>query len=181
MTTRIMSTAIYIEDYSAKSFVVRGETRECKESLKALGGKWNSSLTDKETGDKFGAWLFWSDKRKELDAWLDKGCSEVESTHGTKEPTRAISNSGDRQIIARLERMEEMMEEMMEMLSGVCVGYAYKPPSRQSPTKAKAVKKETASAPSRTKEVVLEEEDDDIPVTPPKRLLGAKRLVVRKK
>ena len=39
-----MSSAVYIEEYSPKSFVVRGETKEYKEALKALGGKWNSSF-----------------------------------------------------------------------------------------------------------------------------------------
>ena len=54
-----MSKALYIESYTDKSFVVRGtETKTHKDNLKLLGGKWNSSLTDKSNGEKFGAWIY---------------------------------------------------------------------------------------------------------------------------
>lgn len=62
---------IFIETYSAKSFVVRGDTTPFKDNLKDMGGKWNSKLTDKKTNEKFGAWLFWSDKRDELTKWVE--------------------------------------------------------------------------------------------------------------
>lgn len=68
---------VYMEDYSAKSFVVRGGTRPHKESLKALGGKWNASLTDKETSKKFGAWLFWSNHKTRVTKWMDEGMKTV--------------------------------------------------------------------------------------------------------
>ena len=35
-----------VEDYSEKSIVVRGDTKEHKDALKQLGGKWNSRLRD---------------------------------------------------------------------------------------------------------------------------------------
>ena len=71
-----MSNAVFIEDYTTKSFVVRGNTKEHKDSLMAMGGKWNNGLSDKETGDKFGAWLFWSDKRKEIQTWIEKSTKD---------------------------------------------------------------------------------------------------------
>ena len=77
-----MSKAIYIEEYSAKSFIVRGDTRIYKESLKRMGGKWNSRLTDKKTGNKFGAWLFWSDKREEIQNWIDNDFPPLKSSIG---------------------------------------------------------------------------------------------------
>ena len=61
---------MFIEEYSAKSFVVRGETTPHKDKLKDMGGKWNSRLTEKNFIDKFGAWLFWTDKREEVEKWL---------------------------------------------------------------------------------------------------------------
>ena len=37
--------SLLIEDYSDKAIVVRGEkTKECKETLKELGGKYNANL-----------------------------------------------------------------------------------------------------------------------------------------
>jgi hypothetical protein len=82
-TINMAALNVELQDYSEKSFVVRGEgTREHRESLKAMGGKWNSRLTDKATGEKFGAWLFWSDKRSEIEKWVDGGCEPVEPRSG---------------------------------------------------------------------------------------------------
>ena len=92
-------SAVYIEKYSDKSFVVRGDTRPHRESLKAMGGKWANRLTDKETGEKFGAWLFWTQKRGELDGWVSGGCKPVEGSQasgedfGTVKQPRATNNS----------------------------------------------------------------------------------------
>lgn len=38
--------SVTIENYSERSFVVRGETKEYKDILKRLGGKWNPNLRD---------------------------------------------------------------------------------------------------------------------------------------
>ena len=48
---------IILEDYSEKSMVLKGDTRQYKEDIKKLGGKWNSNLTDKKSGDK----IWWMD------------------------------------------------------------------------------------------------------------------------
>ena len=46
------SIEVTMEKYSEKSFVVKGETTDIKETMKSLGGKWNSRL-------KCGpAWIF---------------------------------------------------------------------------------------------------------------------------
>tara|TARA_B110000259_G_C14022941_1_gene403701 strand:+ start:3094 stop:3486 length:393 start_codon:yes stop_codon:yes gene_type:complete len=70
-----MSSKIQIQEYSEKSFVVRGETMPFKDSLKNLGGKWNSRLSEKHSEEKFGAWLFFNAKRSEVDQWFYKGCN----------------------------------------------------------------------------------------------------------
>jgi hypothetical protein len=53
--------------YSAKSIVLTGDTRMYKEEIKALGGKWNSRLTNKETKEKFGGWIFPSTFKDKVD------------------------------------------------------------------------------------------------------------------
>lgn len=114
---------IYIEDYTAKSFVVRGETREYKDALKAMGGKWNPTLTDKQTGTKFGAWLFWSDKRKEIDDWFENGCPDVEGvTRNPSSPTHTFGSSGglDRQTALTIKNLEEKVDRMSKMLESIC-------------------------------------------------------------
>ena len=66
-----MSTNMQIEDYTAKSFVVRGDTTPYKEALKDMGGKWNSRLFDKKSQETFGGWIFWTDKRIDVTKWFN--------------------------------------------------------------------------------------------------------------
>jgi hypothetical protein len=120
---------IYIEDYTSKSFVVRGETRDYKDALKSLGGKWNSRLTDKSTGDKFGAWLFWADKRDELEKWLSEGCSVTSAnnsykttgmtgTSSTSTATHAKTTAvADSNVLAILQRLEAKIDTLTKLLN----------------------------------------------------------------
>ena len=80
-----MSSSLQIVSYTDKSFVVIGDTKTHKDSLKNLGGKWNGSLTNKETGEKFMGWIFYSSKKREIQSWIDTGCKPI--------PTNSISNS----------------------------------------------------------------------------------------
>ena len=80
-----------IETYTIKSFVVRGDTTPHKTVLKDMGGKWNSNLTDKKTSEKFGAWLFWADKRDEIATWL-KGVSTIKPEIGESLPRTHLSS-----------------------------------------------------------------------------------------
>ena len=71
--------AIRIIPYTDKSFVVVGDTKPHKDSIKNLGGKWNASLTNKETGEKFMGWIFFLNKGKqnEVQNWIDGGCLPI--------------------------------------------------------------------------------------------------------
>ncbi|HDX8454764.1 TPA: hypothetical protein RQN21_004371, partial [Aeromonas hydrophila] len=57
--------AIYLEDYTEKSFVVRGDTKSKKEELKSLGGKWI------KTRDGSSAWNFSKKKIEEVGKLLE--------------------------------------------------------------------------------------------------------------
>ena len=145
--------SIFIEDYTTKSFVVRGDTRETKDSLKALGGKWNSSLTDKDTGDKFGAWLFWSDKRKELDSWVKKGCPKIDANVGTNVGANVGNTSVNRTSLeAKIDALTKMVEELC----------------RHHQINVSTTGKKTLLPDSDI------ESDDDTPIVKPKRLLTSK-------
>ena len=65
-------TDIIIQIYSPKSFVVKGDTTKHSQELSNLGGKWNSKLTDAQSGEKFGAWIFPNSKRNTIEEWLRK-------------------------------------------------------------------------------------------------------------
>ena len=159
-----MPTTLYIQEYSPKSFVVRGETREYKDSLKALGGKWNSSLTDKQSGDKFGAWLFWGEKRKEINEWIEKGCkvvndcSQPNSSERTQRSSAFSSESYNRDPIASLEAKIDALTKMVENLC------------RHHKIEYLSDDKRRVKAPMLLDSDV--ESDDDVPPVKPKRLLG---------
>jgi hypothetical protein len=56
---------LHIIDYSEKSFVVRGDsTKDYKERLKELGGKWNANLKDG------GGWIFSNNNREKVNDWI---------------------------------------------------------------------------------------------------------------
>jgi hypothetical protein len=73
---------IEIKQYTEKSFVIVGDTKPLKDSIKSFGAKWNSSLTDGETNEKFGGWILFNDKKQEVADWIESGC-----------PTRYTSSS----------------------------------------------------------------------------------------
>lgn len=61
---------IFLADYSKYSFVVSGDgTKEHKEELKKMGGKWNPNLTLNGTAIK--GWIFSLKKKNEVQAYLD--------------------------------------------------------------------------------------------------------------
>ena len=106
-----MTSKIIIQDYTDKSFVVRGDTTIYKDVLKDLGGKWNSRLTDKDTGDKFGAWLFWTEKRNEVENWLRNG-GEI-TKKNTNEPLFKNDTQSD---ITQLHKKIDNLTKLVEIL-----------------------------------------------------------------
>lgn len=103
---------VFIEDYSEKSFVVRGETELIKEKLKSLGGKWSNGFTDKKTNEKFGAWLFWSAKKPEIQDFLNKGVfKEVDK--------RIPKLSKEKDMEKRIERLENMLDNILSIIGSL--------------------------------------------------------------
>ena len=158
-----MSSAVYIEEYSPKSFVVRGETKEYKEALKALGGKWNSSLTDKQSGDKFGAWLFWGEKRKEIVEWIEKGCKNVDGGSQSSSSERMQSSSvfsSESYSRDSNSRLEAKIDVLTKMVENLC---------RYHKIEYSTDDKRRVKAPVLLNSDV--ESDEDVPTVKPKRLL----------
>jgi hypothetical protein len=61
------NNTLTLEDYSDKSFVVRGEdTKKYKEELKNLGGRFNKNLNGG------GGWIFSNKRREEVESFLNK-------------------------------------------------------------------------------------------------------------
>lgn len=170
-----MAQAIFIEEYSSKSFVVRGETRIYKDSLKNLGGKWNSSLTDKKSGEKFGAWLFWSDKRSDIDNWFSKGCPTIKNAstrdnHKYFSYTTSSSVNSDNQIELTIKRIENKVDRLTNMLEALC--------SKLNVIDVpNDIKEKNLMSNSIIEDELEVENDDDIPIKPLKRLLAKVKRV----
>jgi hypothetical protein len=110
-------SSVYIQEYTAKSFVVRGDTQPHKESLKNLGGKWGNNFTDKETGEKFGAWVFWTAKKPELEKWINDGMVITEKSYSPKKE-KVLSNTTN-DITERIIRVESMIIDIVEVMESL--------------------------------------------------------------
>lgn len=146
-------TDIEIVFYTDKSIVVRGETRQYRESMRALGGKWNSNLTDRQTSEKFGGWIFPVSKMQEIKAWKQKG----EHLSDNTAPQASTSFSGNSScstcddVKRRMQVLEDKIFQMEKMFQSL-------------PTGVK----------SRPQAVTIEFDDDEPITTPPRRLLKKK-------
>lgn len=66
-----MSLDLTVENYTDKSIVVRGSTKEYIDELKQLGGKWNSRLRDGP------GWIFPKSKEKIIKSFISSGQTTV--------------------------------------------------------------------------------------------------------
>ena len=159
---------MYCSTYTEKSIVVRGETRDHKEELKTLGGKWNAKLTDKSTQEQFGGWIFPTTKQEQVKKWLASVGNSVVPTSTPQITSRLTprSKSSDSNIeriemgIQRIEGIIKNLDEIpqiVEVLKGLMLEF-------------KNIKQEYTNN-SRMASSDFEEDDDE--VGPPlKRLLG---------
>ena len=138
---------LQIENYSNKSFIIKGDTQKVKEELKAMGGKWNSRLTDNKTGEKFGAWIFWSDKKLELEQWLN-GRTNI-----------SIPNNTLLSLTERVTYLEELAAVMTTLLEKVL-----------SRTDTKMLHDTNFYKKHVNNKEQINEIDDDLPQTPPRLL-----------
>jgi hypothetical protein len=58
-------------DYTEKSFVVIGDTKNVKDQLKELGGRYNPNLTHPETKEKLAAWVFSKKQKEKIQTFLN--------------------------------------------------------------------------------------------------------------
>ena len=65
------SGPIRMIQYSEKTFVVIGDTKNQSTSLNKMGGKLSILLTYKKTGEKFTGWLFTNYKKEMVGKWID--------------------------------------------------------------------------------------------------------------
>ena len=109
-------TDIFIEDYSAKSFVVLGNTIIYKEDIKQLGGKFNKNLSGNRVG-----WIFPTSLRDSVTTWIssdDSVARKVESP-GIQDFLKKILDNqkiilGNQEKILKIIRDEDSEEEEVQ-------------------------------------------------------------------
>ena len=93
-----MSTDIYIEDYSQRSFVVKGDTTQYKNSLNELGGKYNHNLYG-EPG-----WVFPKSKQEIVEIWIKNG------NHSELKPDLSELNN-------KIDKIENMLSLVLKLVA----------------------------------------------------------------
>lgn len=100
---------VTIEKYSEKSFVVRGETKEHKEKLSDLGGKWNSRLRD-------GAgWIFPNMFKDNVENWINKGIVIQKKRYNTSYNNETCTTSVTHNVGQILKEVSELKKEVSEL------------------------------------------------------------------
>ena len=93
---------ITIQDYSEKSFVLRGETKDYKDQLSTLGGKWNSRLKD-------GAgWIFSNKLKDKIQAWLADETPDKE--------VAVVATSKSSTNMSDTDRLEKKLDRILLLL-----------------------------------------------------------------
>jgi len=98
-------TKLLVENYTPKSIVVRGEdSKERKEDLKAIGGKWNSKLS---TGP---GWIFPVTKKEIVTKYIQTGCldgrAKYQNENGPNDTRRII------ELEQRVSKLEKYIENL---------------------------------------------------------------------
>jgi len=105
------SIEVTMEKYSEKSFVVKGETTDIKETMKSLGGKWNSRL-------KCGpAWIF---SIKKLPAVV-AGLSDYKAPVATPATATSVDVS-DQKLLQFITKLNTDCVRLQAKLAGLTQG-----------------------------------------------------------
>ena len=127
MSSQSQFKDIFLEEYTDRSVVVRGETRQYKEDLKKLGGKYNSRLRG-EPG-----WIFPKSKQNDIVKFMKEGkrlvseeeaqagearTLEWESKRNIEKKTYSSSSSNDNAVLVdMIKKLTERIDLMDKKLS----------------------------------------------------------------
>lgn len=127
MSSQTQFKDISLEEYTDRSIVVRGETRQYKEDLKKLGGKYNSRLRG-EPG-----WIFPKSKQNDVVKFIKEGkrlvseeeahagevrTLEWESLRSSEQKTYSSSSSNDNKVlIDMIKTLTQKIENMDKKIS----------------------------------------------------------------
>lgn len=130
--------SVLIEQYTEKSIAVFGDTEKYKESLKTLGGKYNSNLRGRP------GWIFPNSAKSRLDEFVksvESGGELVVKPRVAASSTPPASNDIIETLLKRIEALE------MKVFGGVATPVV--PPVRKVTTPSACPDEECDAAPKR--------------------------------
>ena len=104
-------TDLTVEEYTAKSVVVQGDTRKYKEDLKKLGGKYNGRLKNGP------GWIFPKSSESDIQAFINKGKRLV--THAEEVAGEEMTLSRVTQRSKYQSRPESASEDFVTVLKNI--------------------------------------------------------------
>ncbi len=110
-------SSLKVIHYSPKCVVLVGDTSNCKEDMKTMGGKWNSRLTNKETGEKFGGWIFMKSREEDLKKWLSTGVATKFEFNSEYSRDKDRTSLNVKMLISRVEELEKTVAMLVSKLS----------------------------------------------------------------
>ena len=85
---------IVVIPHTEKSFIVTTKNHIAYMiTLKNLGGVFDATLIDKETGKNFMGWIFFMDKKEEILNWIENGCPQIYKLKEKSESKVIVSES----------------------------------------------------------------------------------------
>lgn len=106
-------------DYTEKSFVVIGDTKNIKDKLKDLGGRYNPNLTHPETKEKLAAWVFSKKQKEKIQTFLKNGDSTVDPVDSIVDPIQRLGlrdNGADLTKNVRKKRVSSNKETSSQII-----------------------------------------------------------------
>ena len=108
-----MKTDVNIENYTAKSFVLLGNTKKYKDDIKKLGGKFNCNLKDNKVG-----WIFPIDKKDQVEKWIksDNNISEKTEIKNDLEKTLKEILGNQKLFLKNQEKIMKTQERILKVI-----------------------------------------------------------------
>lgn len=136
--------SISIVNYSEKAIAVFGNTKDIKDHLLTLGGKFNPSL--KQNDERVPGWVFPNSKKEEVrkiitafsQGTLGEPPKKVEKVSSSPPETFTISKEMFLALVTRIERLEaelEISKKTIEKISSVAYIHPVEKTSKSSALK----------------------------------------------
>ena len=105
---------VSIIPHTEKSFIVTTNNHIAYMiTLKNLGGVFDATLIDKETGKKFMGWIFFMDKKEKILNWIESGCPNVYKVQEQLE-TKVVSEQINQTSI--LKELEKRIQSSIDII-----------------------------------------------------------------